>query len=140
MGEDKKQMSFQDLMKKSNSPVENEEEAGPSSNSNKPQNFYAGSGQNIIGGGGEDHMISSIINQARSTAERRNIASASQDNTERSFVGKPRTLYGTEEEFIENAPKGEKSVLKVLLIFWSDGFSIVSPKKTIFYPSGTELH
>jgi hypothetical protein len=138
MGEDKKQMSFQDLMKKSNSQVENEEEAGPSSDINRPQNFYAGSGQNIVGGG-EDHMISSIINQARSTAERRNMTSTAQGSSERSFVGKPRTLYGTEEEFTENAPKGEKSVLKVLLIFWSDGFSIVSPKKTIFYSSGTEF-
>ena len=140
MGKDKSQMTFQDLMKKSKSPADNDDfEAGPSGAGDGRQDFYAGSGQNIVGNRGEDPLVSSIINQARITSERRNMPVEDLGTSEKIFVGKPRTLYGgpTEESKEEQIKKGDKPVIKVLLVFWSDGFSIVSPKKTIFYNSGT---
>ena len=143
MSNDKGQMTFQDLMKKNKKTTDfAEDEAEPSDIGNRVQDFYAGSGQNIVGSGGEDPLISSIINQARTTSERRNMPIENRESLEKVFTGKPRTLYGSsvEETKEGKTQKEHKPVLKVLLVFWSDGFSIVSPKKTIFYKSGMQIY
>lgn len=131
----KQQITFQDFIKNSKKNDHSEEEDEIDS---KRQNFYAGSGQNIVGSGDRnENLVASILNTARTNAEQKKQASEEKGT----FIGKSRTLFDEEEEseksIINNGKDKEKGeITKMFLVFWKDGFSIMSPKKTIFYPSG----
>lgn len=123
-----KQMSFRDLMKQQKASDDEEE-----GSSNQRQDFYAGSGQNIVGSGNNndnnDGLVSSILDQARQNAK-----SQQEQPTSSAFTGKPRTLFDNGTSNTEEPV--ERKVTKVVLVFWSNGFS-VSPEglSSRFFPS-----
>ena len=127
MGE-KKQMSFRDLVNKEGSDGDDEQK--------QQQNFYAGSGQNIMGGGNgaSNDLVSSILNKARQNARGQE---AGQQQASTSFAGKPRTLYGGPEASEESStrPSSPPKLVKILLVFWSNGFSVTPEgQQSRFFP------
>lgn len=119
-------MNFRDLMKREDD----------NDGDDKPQNFYAGSGQNIQDGASSSNdLVSSILNKAKLNARKQQDEERKASGS--TFTGKPRTLDGNAEvednNFVESEEK--MKVTKVLLVFWSNGFS-VSPegRPSRFFP------